>query len=278
MSPTKAAKSTTATNKKRALLTDEERAAMKELVKERKAVASSRIARRRKVPFKIDLAGLPLERTLTDEHEALRHPRSPLSPGVSGDRAALLIQHVARAQRTSEVGADVDPQEVGRGGPGVVDYQDTYAHRRGIVFGGDVADRIKPPDADRQNERLTIIEHVVTLDGRERTATRAERTEPKSSDKPDDDAKAKAQGEYACHQPKVGPRPRIGGQIGSTWRLAIARGPRRGREGSEMSSVSAEGVGFEPTEALRLQRFSRPPPSTARPPLRSNNDRPLVSS
>ena len=40
MSPTKAAKSTTATNKKRALLTDEERAAMKELVKERKAVAS----------------------------------------------------------------------------------------------------------------------------------------------------------------------------------------------------------------------------------------------
>ena len=44
MSPTKAtqksAKSTTAINKKRTLLTDEERAAMKELVKERKAVAS----------------------------------------------------------------------------------------------------------------------------------------------------------------------------------------------------------------------------------------------
>src|SRR5207247_6993062 len=36
----KSAKSTTATNKKRTLLTDEERAAMKELVKERKAVAS----------------------------------------------------------------------------------------------------------------------------------------------------------------------------------------------------------------------------------------------
>jgi hypothetical protein len=33
---------------------------------------------------------------------------------------------------------------------------------------------------------------------------------------------------------------------------------------------SAEGVGFEPTEALRLQRFSRPPHSTALPPLRSN--------
>ena len=44
MSPTKAtqksAKSTTATNKKRSVLTDEERAAMKELVKERKTVAS----------------------------------------------------------------------------------------------------------------------------------------------------------------------------------------------------------------------------------------------
>ncbi len=44
MSPTKdtqkSAKSTTATNKKRTVLTDEERAAMKELVKERKSVAS----------------------------------------------------------------------------------------------------------------------------------------------------------------------------------------------------------------------------------------------
>src|SRR2546423_3417665 len=44
MSPAKAtqksAKSSTATNKKGALLTDEERAAMKELVKERKGVAS----------------------------------------------------------------------------------------------------------------------------------------------------------------------------------------------------------------------------------------------
>ena len=44
MSPTKneqkSAKSTSANNKKRSVLTDEERAAMKELVKERKAVAS----------------------------------------------------------------------------------------------------------------------------------------------------------------------------------------------------------------------------------------------
>jgi uncharacterized protein YdhG (YjbR/CyaY superfamily) len=44
MSPTKAtqksAKSTTATNKKGSVLTDEERAAMKELVKERKATAT----------------------------------------------------------------------------------------------------------------------------------------------------------------------------------------------------------------------------------------------
>src|SRR5438309_9884414 len=36
----KSAKSTTATNKKRSVLTDEERAAMKELVKERKSAAS----------------------------------------------------------------------------------------------------------------------------------------------------------------------------------------------------------------------------------------------
>ncbi len=44
MSPTKAAhkadKSTTATNKQRSLITDEERAAMKELIKERKSVAT----------------------------------------------------------------------------------------------------------------------------------------------------------------------------------------------------------------------------------------------
>src|SRR4029077_15444397 len=33
----------------------------------------------------------------------------------------------------------------------------------------------------------------------------------------------------------------------------------------------AEGVGFGPTEALRLQRFSRPPHSTALPPLRSSD-------
>src|SRR5712692_8065499 len=37
----------------------------------------------------------------------------------------------------------------------------------------------------------------------------------------------------------------------------------------------AEGVGFEPTEALRLQRFSRPPHSSALPPLRSNKHRAL---
>jgi hypothetical protein len=37
--------------------------------------------------------------------------------------------------------------------------------------------------------------------------------------------------------------------------------------------TSAEGVGFEPTEALRLQRFSRPPHSTALPPLPANKHR-----
>ena len=40
------------------------------------AVASSRIAWRRKVPFKIELCGLPLERTLTDEHDALAIPEA----------------------------------------------------------------------------------------------------------------------------------------------------------------------------------------------------------
>ncbi len=34
---------------------------------------------------------------------------------------------------------------------------------------------------------------------------------------------------------------------------------------------SAEGVGFEPTESLHPQRFSRPPHSTALPPLRGND-------
>src|SRR5688572_13127416 len=33
--------------------------------------------------------------------------------------------------------------------------------------------------------------------------------------------------------------------------------------------LPAEGVGFEPTEALRPQRFSRPPHSSALPPLRA---------
>ena len=32
--------------------------------------------------------------------------------------------------------------------------------------------------------------------------------------------------------------------------------------------IMAEGVGFEPTVASRLRRFSRPLPSTTRPPLR----------
>ena len=31
--------------------------------------------------------------------------------------------------------------------------------------------------------------------------------------------------------------------------------------------IMAEGVGFEPTEPAKAQRFSRPPPSTTRTPL-----------
>ena len=35
----------------------------------------------------------------------------------------------------------------------------------------------------------------------------------------------------------------------------------------------ADGVGFEPTRPLRACRFSRPVPSTARPPILGNYDR-----
>src|SRR5439155_6242378 len=52
---------------------------------------------------------------------------------------------------------------------------------------------------------------------------------------------------------------------------------RRTRRGADFPRPPAEGLGFEPRETRKPQRFSRPPPSTARPPLRSNNDRPLVS-
>src|SRR6266852_6553127 len=51
-------------------------------------------------------------------------------------------------------------------------------------------------------------------------------------------------------------------------RTAISAAP-------EMSGDSAEGVGFEPTESLHPQRFSRPPHSTALPPHRGNDDGPL---
>ena len=40
---------------------------------------------------------------------------------------------------------------------------------------------------------------------------------------------------------------------------------------------NAEGVGFEPTEGLHPQRFSRPPHSTALPPLRGNKDKALAA-
>ena len=50
------------------------------------------------------------------------------------------------------------------------------------------------------------------------------------------------------------PRHRLGRKIGYA---------RRSRFCSEM----ADGVGFEPTVRLRARRFSRPLPSTARPPI-----------
>ena len=41
----------------------------------------------------------------------------------------------------------------------------------------------------------------------------------------------------------------------------------------------ADGVGFEPTRSLHPRRFSRPVPSTARPPIHINNsNRLLVNS
>src|SRR5438034_157363 len=50
------------------------------------------------------------------------------------------------------------------------------------------------------------------------------------------------------------------------------------RETRENPQQNAEGVGFEPTESLRPQRFSRPPHSTALPPLRGNDDAGLVTT
>jgi hypothetical protein len=40
----------------------------------------------------------------------------------------------------------------------------------------------------------------------------------------------------------------------------------------------AEEVGFEPTESLHPQRFSRPPPSTTRPFLRGHDEEVIILS
>ena len=45
--------------------------------------------------------------------------------------------------------------------------------------------------------------------------------------------------------------------------------PRRGLRRVEAERRLAEGEGFEPPIPFRVQRFSRPPPSTARPSLRA---------
>jgi hypothetical protein len=47
-----------------------------------------------------------------------------------------------------------------------------------------------------------------------------------------------------------------------------ARRGTGGLDGAVKDEQMAEGVGFEPTSDLRRCRFSRPVPSTARPPLR----------
>ena len=54
------------------------------------------------------------------------------------------------------------------------------------------------------------------------------------------------------------PVPTASEQRGERWRKHSAH------SGTEM----AEGVGFEPTVTFQPRRFSRPVPSTARPPLR----------
>jgi hypothetical protein len=51
--------------------------------------------------------------------------------------------------------------------------------------------------------------------------------------------------------------------------LAAASGLRPATPGVRSSVLVAEGVGFEPTSDLRRCRFSRPVPSTTRPPLQA---------
>src|SRR5688572_6011287 len=53
---------------------------------------------------------------------------------------------------------------------------------------------------------------------------------------------------------------------------AVAHGAGRRRE-----RRVAEGEGFEPPIPFRVQRFSRPPPSTARPSLRSRGALPILA-
>ena len=78
-----------------------------------------------------------------------------------------------------------------------------------------------------------------------------------------------------CHCTKGAERP---AESAANWR---ARWGNRIRSDSRLFSIVyrehvAEGLGFEPRRRFRAQRFSRPPPSTARPSLRGGA-RPLSS-
>ena len=48
--------------------------------------------------------------------------------------------------------------------------------------------------------------------------------------------------------------------------------PTKGKILDENLKKMADGVGFEPTERSHVRRFSRPVPSTARPPIRPMNE------
>src|SRR5438309_7398395 len=61
---------------------------------------------------------------------------------------------------------------------------------------------------------------------------------------------------------------------GSNWgSTLLGTSSARTWRGADFPRPPAEGLGFEPRETRKPQRFSRPPHSTALPPLRGNKHR-----
>ena len=85
----------------------------------------------------------------------------------------------------------------------MMQYQNTHAHCGPILLGSHVADGAQPSNADRQNQRLAIVEDVVTLDRQKRTVTRAKRADTESRAEPEDDAESKRHADCASHPPNV---------------------------------------------------------------------------